>query len=369
MHAARATGPALDLSDRLTNDRSAGDSLGTSGSRNSLRTKNSWQCALVSQNSGFTARKHGFRAHAVLQSRDTASASATCPWQELRKWKRRSMRHAPRSRPGRRLPAPSAAAILRRAADILRARNDELAGSRRATPASRSRRRMVVDVLSGADCIEYFAALAADARGRAHRPRAAGLRLHAPRAARRRRRHRGVELPAADRLLEVGPGARLRQCDDLQAGELTPLTAVELAEAYRDAGLPDGRLQRRAGSTAATGRLLIAPSRDSQGVADRRGRHRQGRHGRCRDDAQARDARARRQVAAHRLRRCRSSTMPSSGALLANFYSAGEVCSNGTRVFVQRRCVRPASSSRLAARVSSRCASATRSIPRRMSAR
>ena len=29
--------------------------------------------------------------------------------------------------------------------------------------------------------------------------------------------------------------------------------------------------------------------------------------------------------------------MPCRGALLANFYSAGEVCSNGTRVFVQRR--------------------------------
>ena len=26
-----------------------------------------------------------------------------------------------------------------------------------------------------------------------------------------------------------------------------------------------------------------------------------------------------------------------SGALLANFYSAGEVCSNGTRVFVHRK--------------------------------
>ena len=34
-----------------------------------------------------------------------------------------------------------------------------------------------------------------------------------------------------------------------------------------------------------------------------------------------------------------------SGALLANFYSAGEVCSNGTRVFVHRsRSRRPSSS-------------------------
>ncbi|WP_458439661.1 aldehyde dehydrogenase family protein, partial [Pseudomonas aeruginosa] len=30
-----------------------------------------------------------------------------------------------------------------------------------------------------------------------------------------------------------------------------------------------------------------------------------------------------------------------SGALLANFYSAGEVCSNGTRVFVERAAVEP----------------------------
>jgi len=37
------------------------------------------------------------------------------------------------------------------------------------------------------------------------------------------------------------------------------------------------------------------------------------------------------------------------GALLANFYSAGEVCSNGTRVFVHRR-IRSAFLERLKAR-------------------
>ena len=56
------------------------------------------------------------------------------------------------------------------------------------------------------------------ARRRAYRSRAVGLRLYAPRAARRRRRHRRLELSAPDRLLEGGAGARLRQRHDLQAG-------------------------------------------------------------------------------------------------------------------------------------------------------
>ena len=52
---------------------------------------------------------------------------------------------------------------------------------------------------------------------RAHRSRRPGVRLHAARASRRRRRHRCLELSAADRLLEGGARARLRQCHDLQA--------------------------------------------------------------------------------------------------------------------------------------------------------
>ena len=55
---------------------------------------------------------------------------------------------------------------------------------------------------------------------------------------------------------------------------------------------------------------------------------------RCRADAEERDARARRQVAADHLRGCQARQRGRPARLLGNFYSSGQVCSNGTRVFV-----------------------------------
>ena len=57
-----------------------------------------------------------------------------------------------------------------------------------------------------------------------------------------------------------------------------------------------------------------------------------------------------------------------SGALLGNFYTPGEVCSNGTRVFVHEAHQGRRSSSG-SSRARSACASATRSTRRRRSAR
>ena len=88
---------------------------------------------------------------------------------------------------------------------------------------------------------------------------------------------------------------------------------------------------------ADTGRLLTRHPADPQGVADRRGRHRQGGDGRRGRDPEARDARTRRQVAAHRLRRRRPRQRRRRRAARATSIPPGEVCSNGTRVFVHAR--------------------------------
>ena len=65
-------------------------------------------------------------------------------------------------------------------------------------------------------------------RGPAHRPRRRRLRLYPPRAARRLRRHRRVELSDADRLLEGRARAGLRQRHGLQAvGEHPALHAED----------------------------------------------------------------------------------------------------------------------------------------------
>ena len=122
--------------------------------------------------------------------------------------------------------------------------------------------------------------------------------------------------------------------------ELTPLTAVA-ARRDHDArpALPAGVFNVVQGD-ARTGPAADPPSGRRQGLAHRRGRHRQGGHGRRGGDAEARDAGARRQVAADRLRRRRPRQRGRRARCSANFYSAGEVCSNGTRVFVAARAPR-----------------------------
>jgi len=79
-----------------------------------------------------------------------------------------------------------------------------------------------VDVLSGAECLEYYAGLAAGIAGE-------HLDLGSHAFGYTRREPLGVvagigalELPAADRLLEVGSGARMRNAMNLQARRTHP---------------------------------------------------------------------------------------------------------------------------------------------------
>ena len=148
------------------------------------------------------------------------------------------------------------ARVLRRAAELLRARAirnwPQLETHDTGKPIQETQ---VVDVVSGAECFEYFAALAQSLSGEHIDLGIPGLRLHAPRAARRRGGNRRVELSAANRLLEVGAGARVRQCDDLQAGGTHAAFRREAAGDLLEAGLPAGLFQVVQGF-ADTGRLL-----------------------------------------------------------------------------------------------------------------
>ena len=76
--------------------------------------------------------------------------------------------------------------ILRRVAALLRERNDELARLEVLDTGKPIQEASAVDIASGADCLEYFAGLAAGLAGEHIDLGAVGLRLHAPRAARRR---------------------------------------------------------------------------------------------------------------------------------------------------------------------------------------
>ncbi len=224
--------------------------------------------------------------------------------------------------------------IMRRAVDILRARNDDLARLETLDTGKPIQETLVVDVVSGADCIEYFAGVA---------PTISGEHIDLGSAAfgYTRREPLGVvagigawNYPLQIACWKSAPALACGNAMIFKPAELTPLTAIELEKIYLEAGVPKGVFQvvQGFGATGAllskhpgiakisltgsveTGKRVMADAANTlKYVTLELG-------GKSPliifDDAEIENA--------------------VSGALLANFYSAGEVCSNGTRVFVQK---------------------------------
>ena len=238
--------------------------------------------------------------------------------------------------------------VLRRAADLLRARNAELARTETLDTGKPIQETSAVDVLSGADCLEYYGGLAAGIAGE-HLDFGPGAFGYT------RREALGVvagigawNYPLQIACWKAAPALACGNAMIFKPAELTPLTATALAEALREAGLPDGVFQVVQGF-AETGRLLT-------------------RHPGIRKVSLTGEVGTGRAVMADAAPTLKQVTLELggksplivfddarldnavSGALLANFYSAGEVCSNGTRVFVHRR-VRQAFLEKLLARV------------------
>jgi len=232
-------------------------------------------------------------------------------------------------------PGAERGRVLRRAAQLLRARNDELAELETRDTGKPIQETRVVDVVSGADCLEYFAALAASLSGE-HLdlgPQAFGYT---------RREPLGVvagigawNYPLQIACWKTAPALACGNAMIFKPAELTPLSAVKLAEVFSAAGLPEGVFQVVQGA-ADTGRLLT-------------------RHPQIRKVSLTGEVGTGKAVMADAASSLKYVTLELggksplivfddakldnavSGALLGNFYSAGEVCSNGTRVFVQRR--------------------------------
>ena len=225
--------------------------------------------------------------------------------------------------------------ILRRAAELLRARNAELAALETRDTGKPIQETSAVDVLSGADCFEYYAGIAAGLAGE-HidlGPRAFGYT---------RREPLGVvagigawNYPLQIACWKSAPALACGNAMIFKPAELTPLTAVKLGEVLAEAGLPHGLFQVVQGP-ADTGRLLT-------------------RHPRIRKVSLTGEVSTGKAVMSDAAGTLKHVTLELggkspliifedadldnavSGALLGNFYSAGEVCSNGTRVFVERR--------------------------------
>jgi betaine-aldehyde dehydrogenase len=257
-------------------------------------------------------------------------------------------RAAPAQREWAATPGAERARVMRRAVNLLRARNDELAALETQDTGKPIQETRVVDVASGAECLEYFAGLAQSLSGE-HidlGPAAFGYT---------RREPLGIvagigawNYPLQIACWKSAPALACGNAMIFKPAELTPLSAVKLAEIFLEAGMPAGLFQVVQGR-ADTGRLLSAhPAIRKVSLTGEVGTGK----------AVMRDASA--TLKAVTLELGGKSPLivfedakinnAVSGALLANFYSAGEVCSNGTRVFVHRS-IRQAFIEKLVARV------------------
>jgi betaine-aldehyde dehydrogenase len=224
--------------------------------------------------------------------------------------------------------------VLRRVANIMSARNDELARLETLDTGKPIQETSVVDVISGAECIEYFAGLAAGLSGE-------HIDLGAAAFGYTRREPLGVvagigawNYPLQIACWKAAPALACGNAMIFKPAELTPLTAAKLAEIMTEAGVPAG-IFNVVNGFAETGRLLTRhPDIAKVSLTGEVGTGK----------AVMADAAATLKHVTLEL----GGKSPLivfedadiddavSGALLANFYSAGEVCSNGTRVFVQK---------------------------------
>jgi len=238
--------------------------------------------------------------------------------------------------------------VLKRAADLLRAANAELAALETRDTGKPIQETLAVDVQSGADCLEYYGGLAASLSGE-------HVDLGRSAFGYTRREPLGVvagigawNYPLQIACWKAAPALACGNAMIFKPAELTPLTALRLAEIFIEAGLPEGVFNVVQG-LAATGQLLT-------------------RHPSIAKVSLTGEVGTGRKVMADAAATLKSVTLELggksplivfedakldnavSGALLANFYSAGEVCSNGTRVFVHRA-VKDAFLGKLIARV------------------
>jgi betaine-aldehyde dehydrogenase len=224
------------------------------------------------------------------------------------------------------------ARILRRTAEILRSRNRELAELESRDTGKPIQETLVVDVISGADCLEYFAALAQSLSGE-------HIDLGTQAFGYTRREPLGVvagigawNYPLQIACWKAAPALACGNAMIFKPAELTPFTAIKLEEIFLEAGVPPGVFQVVQGF-AATGRLLT-------------------RHPEIRKVSLTGEVGTGKAVMADAAQTLKNVTLELggksplivfedakldnavAGALLANFYSSGQVCSNATRVFV-----------------------------------
>ncbi len=226
--------------------------------------------------------------------------------------------------------------ILRRAVEILRQKNDELAELETLDTGKPISETRYVDIVTGTDVLEYYAGLVPALEG-------SQIPLRDTSFVYTRREPLGVvagigawNYPIQIALWKSAPALAAGNAMIFKPSEITPLSALKLAEIYTEAGLPDGVFNVLNGAGHEVGAWLT----EHAGIE--------------KISFTGGTVTGKKVVAAASSSTLKDVTMELGGkspliifddadlnraadvAMMANFYSSGQVCTNGTRVFVHR---------------------------------
>jgi betaine-aldehyde dehydrogenase len=226
--------------------------------------------------------------------------------------------------------------ILRKAVDILRERNDELAELETIDTGKPLSETRYVDIVTGADVLEYYAGLIPAIEGEQ-------IPLRDTSFVYTRREPLGVvagigawNYPIQIALWKSAPALAAGNAMIFKPSEVTSLSAVKLAEIYTEAGVPDGVFNVLTGSGREVGQWLT----EHPGIE--------------KISFTGGTVTGKKVMASASSSTLKEVTMELGGkspliifedadldraadiAVMANFYSSGQVCTNGTRVFVPR---------------------------------
>ncbi|GKW24108.1 NAD/NADP-dependent betaine aldehyde dehydrogenase [Pectobacterium carotovorum subsp. carotovorum] len=232
------------------------------------------------------------------------------------------------------LTAMERSRILRRAVDILRERNDELAlleTHDTGKPLSETR---TVDIVTGADVLEYYAGLIPMLGGQQ-------IPLRDTSFVYTRREPLGVvagigawNYPIQIALWKSAPALAAGNAMIFKPSEVTSLTALKLAEIYTEAGLPAGVFNVLTGTGKSVGQVLtthpgIAKVSFTGGIASGKTVMANAAGSTLKDVTMELGGKS-------PLIIFDDADLDKAAdiAMMANFFSSGQVCTNGTRVFV-----------------------------------
>jgi len=224
--------------------------------------------------------------------------------------------------------------ILLRAVALLRERNDALAELETLNTGKPLSETRSVDIVTGADVLEYYAGVMHGLEG-SQVPLREGSFFYT------RQEPLGVvgaigawNYPIQIALWKAAPALAAGNAMIFKPSEVTPLTALKLAEIFTEAGLPDGVFNVLPGDGAGVGTALT----EHPGIE--------------KISFTGGTSTGRKVMASASSSTLKEVTMELGGksplivcadadialaadvAMMANFYSSGQVCTNGTRVFV-----------------------------------